>query len=382
MIISFDKVDINYGSNWDKHYPKIPQDEPIIFWDEFHCDRLYPFIEGVPGGWNEIYLILTSEFKQEKIYYVTSDFNIEWQVEKVKKAIVENGEEIKTKIHFLYHPYTMCYDEFFRLNNNKILGVTKNTLWDGSKYKTFDYKYNFISLNGTRKKHRVMLVRQMYQQKNFVYSYYPFEDEGQLDHTFDIESERKYLNELTELNEIYDPDIFDSVIDKPLIEQTREEVVDKMENKWQAFQHSVPLEYIQSCVDLVTDAFFDDGLSFTEKTWKPVAHKKPYILMSSRNVHKYLKIMGYELYDELFDYSFDDKDFNKRFKSIVKQVKNLCEIPTKDFSNEILKLNDKIEHNYHHFNKQRSLWSGLAKIEEEGTDYDFLSFLEKHRFKI
>ena len=194
MIISFDKVDINYGSNWDKHYPKIPQDEPIIFWDEFHCDRLYPFIEGVPGGWNEIYLILTSEFKQEKIYYVTSDFNIEWQVEKVKKAIVENGEEIKTKIHFLYHPYTMCYDEFFRLNNNKILGVTKNTLWDGSKYKTFDYKYNFISLNGTRKKHRVMLVRQMYQQKNFVYSYYPFEDEGQLDHTFDIESERKYLN--------------------------------------------------------------------------------------------------------------------------------------------------------------------------------------------
>ena len=143
MLISFDKVDINYGSNWDKHYPKIPQDEPIIFWDEFHCDRLYPFIEGVPGGWNEIYLILTSEFKQEKIYYVTSDFNIEWQVEKVKKAIVENGEEIKTKIHFLYHPYTMCYDEFFRLNNNKILGVTKNTLWDGSKYKTFDYKYNF-----------------------------------------------------------------------------------------------------------------------------------------------------------------------------------------------------------------------------------------------
>ena len=104
--------------------------------------------------------------------------------------------------------------------------------------------------------------------------------------------------------------------------------------------------------------------------------------MSSRNVHKYLKIMGYELYDELFDYSFDDKDFNKRFESIVKQVKNLCEIPTKDFSNEILKLNDKIEHNYHHFNKQRSLWSGLAKIEKEGTDYDFLSFLDKHRFKI
>ena len=37
------------------------------------------------GGWNEIYLILTSEFKQEKIYYVTSDFNIEWQVKKLKR---------------------------------------------------------------------------------------------------------------------------------------------------------------------------------------------------------------------------------------------------------------------------------------------------------
>ena len=35
MIISFDKVDINYGSNWDKHYPKIPQDEKLYFGTNF-----------------------------------------------------------------------------------------------------------------------------------------------------------------------------------------------------------------------------------------------------------------------------------------------------------------------------------------------------------
>ena len=28
--------------------------------------------------------------------------------------------------------------------------------------------------------------------------------------------------------------------------------------------------------------------------------------------------MGYELYDELFDYSFDDKNFNERMESLIK----------------------------------------------------------------
>ena len=46
MIISFDRIDINYGSNWDKHYPNLPN-ENIIFWDEYHCDRLERIIQNI-----------------------------------------------------------------------------------------------------------------------------------------------------------------------------------------------------------------------------------------------------------------------------------------------------------------------------------------------
>tara|TARA_Y100000361_G_scaffold84286_1_gene74704 strand:- start:6819 stop:7979 length:1161 start_codon:yes stop_codon:yes gene_type:complete len=379
MIISFDRIDINYGSNWDKHYPNLPN-ENIIFWDEYHCDRLEPLEGDIPSGWNELYKILTSKFNQEYVYYVTSDFNIRWQIEKLKKLIIDRGETIETNIKFLIHPYTMCYDEFFRLNNGKILSVVDNILYNGTTYKKFNYKYNFISLNGTRKTHRVKLVKDIHNINRIVYSYYPFEDENQMESYYEYDDdERKYLRELTELNEIYDEVIFDKVLDKPLNEQSKEEIIDKMANKWEAFQQSVPLEYLQSCADLVTDAFFGDGLSFTEKTWKPVCHKKPYILMSSRNVHKALQVMGYELYDELFDYSFDDKDFDERYKSIVSQVKTLCELTVSDFAHEVSKLKPKIEYNYHHFCKERTKWGYLGDdIAKDETK--FINFILENQF--
>ena len=387
MIISFDRVDLMYGENWDKHYNTISKEDNLIFWDEFHCDRFSP-LKNSAKGWNELYKIYTSKFKKNVVYYVTSDFNIFSRAKELKKYIDLKNEKIYTNIEFLIHPYTMSFSEYFNLNDGSSLLIKDNEIFrKGVGYKK-EYKYNFISLNGTRKDHRIKTIKNLHNHKNFVYSYYPFEDDDELDYCFDISGEKRYLNELTELNEIYDKELFEKIIDKPLREQTKDELKSKMQNKFDAFQMCVPLEYVQSCADLVTESFVGDSLSYTEKTWKPIALKKPFLLMSGKNAYKYLKVMGYELYDELFDYSFDDKDFNTRFSSIIDQVKTLCKISTKEFAEQISdeKIKSKIEYNYLHFKEQSRKWQEEFKIYqeeyicEESTDNNFLKKLNRNQF--
>ena len=46
---------------------------------------------------------------------------------------------------------------------------------------------------------------------------------------------------------------------KPLKERTREDLLDEWELKQQSREESVPLEYVESCIDLVTEAYFDEG---------------------------------------------------------------------------------------------------------------------------
>ena len=87
MIISFDRIDLNYGQNWDEHIKNIPKNESLIFWDEMHCDRLEP-LSHAPTGWNELYKIYTTDLDRDYVYYVTSDFNIKWQSEKLKKVLL------------------------------------------------------------------------------------------------------------------------------------------------------------------------------------------------------------------------------------------------------------------------------------------------------
>ena len=362
MIISFDKEDINFGSNWDIHYEKIKNEDSLIFWDQFHCDRLCP-LPDMPEGWNEIYKIYTSKFKTDKVYYVTNDFNIEYQVEHLKKVI----PKIETEIEFIFHPYPHPYDDTnVRLENGTGIKIVDNHLRIGNFEKKFKYKYNVCSLNGTIVDHRVKWVQRMHKVKNFAYSFYPYEDKDQIEAYLEFPVAKHCLNELTEVREMYDISIFDDVSEKPLTEKTSEEVLDTVDRKWTSFQHCVPIEYIESCVDLVTESFAREGISITEKTWKPVVIKKPFLVMGARNYHTWLKRMGYELYGELFDYSFDSKLFYGRFESIVKQITDICQdFSVEDFAKQVEKLHPKVEYNYNHYQTEIKKWLSIDTENDE-----------------
>ena len=92
--------------------------------------------------------------------------------------------------------------------------------------------------------------------------------------------------------------------------------------KW----YGIDEDIYNALVDLITEAYFMDSALLTEKTFKPIAYRKPFIILGPRTCHSLLEWMDFELYDELFDYSFDHLDYEERFNSIVTQIKKICKM--------------------------------------------------------
>ena len=304
-----------------------------------------------------LYNLLTLDFKGKNVYYITGDFNIHSNIERF---------EVDSNLKPIIYP-EVCIPQFLR-----------NTRDRNHSYELdLDFKYNVVSLNCTRKPHRIDLLRALQGEERFIYSYYPFEDEDQINSFFKDDGEVELLNELTELNET-------DKNKKPLKERTREDLLEEWELKQQSREESVPLEYIESCIDLVTEAYcISAGTVLTEKAYKPMLYKKPFIILGPRYIHQAFKNMGFKLYDELFDYSFDDKPYKERLDSVITQIKGILKIPTSELIDRCKSLSEKREYNYKALDKLQHI-DMVDMFREEGltkNDTEVLEIFNKDQDK-
>lgn len=90
----------------------------------------------------------------------------------------------------------------------------------------------------------------------------------------------------------------------------------------------------------------DRAYFITEKTLLPLSAGKPFLVASKQGFHKLLKEMGFELYDEVFDYAFDDiEDEDKRYELLVDNFKRITEIPLNKLHDLTKLLAPKLIHN-------------------------------------
>lgn len=69
-----------------------------------------------------------------------------------------------------------------------------------------------------------------------------------------------------------------------------------------------------------------DGIFLTEKTWHAILIAKPFVVVGATGLHKFLEEKGFELYTELFDYSFDSvSNEDERIKLICDNLQRLSE---------------------------------------------------------
>ena len=90
------------------------------------------------------------------------------------------------------------------------------------------------------------------------------------------------------------------------------------------YDYGVPKEYFYSLIDVVAESYVDFSSHFSEKSYKPLFYKKPFITIAGPYYYATLKDYGFKLYDELFDYSFDtSEDAEERILNILTQLMDL-----------------------------------------------------------
>jgi hypothetical protein len=82
----------------------------------------------------------------------------------------------------------------------------------------------------------------------------------------------------------------------------------------------------------------------TEKTWVPIYNQRPFLIYGAPNTHLYLEQLGFKMFDEIIDYSFDkEPDDDIRAQMFMHEVKKMT---LHDIGYLKSILHPKVMHNY------------------------------------
>lgn len=110
-------------------------------------------------------------------------------------------------------------------------------------------------------------------------------------------------------------------------------------------QEVVPKQYQHSFMQIVTESH-DDIFFLTEKTSLPLFFNKPFLVTSCKHYHKKLQDLGFLLYDELFDYSFDGlENVRERTEGLVQNAYKYKNKSSEELAQLYLSIKDKLVYN-------------------------------------
>lgn len=125
--------------------------------------------------------------------------------------------------------------------------------------------------------------------------------------------------------------------------------------------------YMKSLISIVTETNFDtEIISTTEKTFKPIKYKKPFIMVGAPKTLEFLQKWGYKTFGEFWDESYD-QEANHRLRMIkigliCKEISEWSKEKKEEFyhkSQEIVNHNYNILYNRYPSNMNSRFWHNL-----------------------
>ncbi len=100
------------------------------------------------------------------------------------------------------------------------------------------------------------------------------------------------------------------------------------------------------------------GRTCSEKTFKPILYKHPFLLLARPNTLKLLRTLGYKTFDAFIDESYDnEEDDSTRVYMVAKETERLCTLNDKELSNFLNGCREIAEYNFNVLkNKQNFLY--------------------------
>lgn len=102
---------------------------------------------------------------------------------------------------------------------------------------------------------------------------------------------------------------------------------------------------------IVTETvFYYNKLHLTEKIFKPIASKQPFMLIAAPGNLAYLKSYGFKTFDCVIDESYDTiLDNDLRIDAVAQELKRLCNMTSKEKQTVLEAIMPIVEYNFHHF---------------------------------
>ena len=106
--------------------------------------------------------------------------------------------------------------------------------------------------------------------------------------------------------------------------------------------------YSKIALDVVTETVFNYPYPYiSEKTLRPIACKRMFIIIGAADTLAILKIYGFKTWSDLIDESYDSiSDPEERFLSVIESVNNFCKLSLTDVKQFLLNNQDRLDHNF------------------------------------
>jgi hypothetical protein len=125
--------------------------------------------------------------------------------------------------------------------------------------------------------------------------------------------------------------------------------------------HSMVLSAVPECmasfVYVVTETcFWEKKKHLTEKIFKPIILKQPFMLVGCAHNLAYLKSYGFKTFERWIDESYDDiEDPVLRLQAVVKELDSLSALSNEQLTNMLHEMEEVLEYNFNLFNSKEFL---------------------------
>lgn len=219
-----------------------------------------------------------------------------------------------------------------------------------------DYKKDFISYNrliSNDRSYRIYFVSKLQEQgllSNGLVSF-GVADDNQIDWQDEVSDFESKLPENIKLHcERNLVDVSKLIIDSPCVPGYASASI-PIRGPLIPYSDEIIVESLWPFWHVVTETvFYYDKLHLTEKIFKPIVSKQPFMLLAAPGNLEYLRSYGFKTFEGIIDESYDSiQDPWERIDAVVEQLKTFCNLSESEKLNVVRKAESIIEYNFNHF---------------------------------
>lgn len=126
------------------------------------------------------------------------------------------------------------------------------------------------------------------------------------------------------------------------------------ENSYYPIQHPSNLNLLQYYKDIFVDIVAEPnvhGQSFlaTEKLWRPILARRPFIVLSNQHYLKNLRKLGFQTFDKYWSEEYDLYSTDKRIQLIIETLTVISKYTSDQLQTMLQNMKDILDHNYRTF---------------------------------